>query len=905
MKPTLLSAGSVFPAVAALGLLLTSSIPCSMAQGAPASPGSPLMIPYKSLMPAMEGAWQEGMVATHSLAAAGENSWLSFFSYTDPFNNSDALPKERFTLRLVRAQGPSPDPIQISDVSIFGSQIQTAGGEGGAWAVWSSPTGIKAWWINEQTGQPVGTPILLPDSQGITTFRAAGDGKTAWIVWDAFIGHKVVTLTTTDGAPRIRGQSTTNPGNVIRSTGLRLAASDGKLLMLLPSTPWNENTNFILRTANEDAVVSTAPTPWPHADSTNADSLCDIISYGPGWMALWTQTVTPLVRGRIVYGQELDAGGNTIPGKPPQMLFIEPMLNYNAWHGVVSGAGLGAIVTANNVYDTGGNLTCTGFAMILRPGTAPQVIGGAGTLPLGMASVSYSNPNLLPPMAACLSADRLDLMTAHGLLSEYFHETLRSHSLATPASGWPASQVEATRATGLQEEPALAWTAGAAVVAWQQKSLPATGPELRQRRYLVDSQSPDFILTNPGGPSLSSPDLATNQNRVLMVARQEDLSDPYAPSDDVAGIITENGVAISSVFKIAAGPGSYRAACATPYWDGFCVVWREEEMRAPYQYEARIRMNVLDRNGVPEIPGGLTIATAGSELSAPAVSFNPPYIKVVWKRQLASGTAVEYAQVHKVSEGVFSSSIPAFAFPAAYSTSSPDVTAHGSGFIITARGDRAEQQDEIMAVFHDNNYFYPPVPMTAPSFGAGRSREPALASLSPAATAAFWLKHQTGNRPSDAVWMSIATGSSASAFSAPVKILTGIFDRDTLAAKGDGLGRVLLAVKSREPGNEGLKIYLLAPGVNSVPTLTLLPSSANPAANPAAGPVLPGPVLQWTPDLLFPATANIVQASPDLINWLPSAGQLTGDAANAQFLTPPPTTGRSSFFRLKAAYSGR
>ncbi|MDB6069177.1 MAG: hypothetical protein JWL81_348 [Verrucomicrobiales bacterium] len=902
MKPLLLSTGLVLPAFAALVLSLGACVPTARAQAGPSLTGTPLVIPYKPLLPAMDGAYQVGMMETHSLAAAGTDSWLSFYSYRDPVNNSDSLPRERFTLRLVRAQGSSPDPIQISDISNFGSHIQTVGGEGGAWALWTSPTGVKAWWISGQTGQPVGAPILLPDSLGITSFRAAGDGKTAWIVWDAFFGHKVVTLTTTDGAPRIRGHSHTNPGNVINANGLRLAASQGKLLMLIPVI---ENTSYILRMANEDALVLAAPTPWPHAGSRSSDSLCDIISYGSGWMALWTEVVTPFVSGRIVYGQELDAAGNAIPGKPPQMLFIEPMLNYNAWHGVVSGAGMGAIVTANNVYDTGGNLTCSGFAMILRPGTAPQVIGGAGTLPLGMASVSYSNPNLLPPMAASLSADRLDLMTAHGQPSEYFHETLRSHSVTTPPSGWPAPQVEVTRATGLQEEPALAWTAGAAVVAWQQKSLPATGPELRQRRYLVDSQSPDFILTNPGGPSLSSPDLATNQNRILMVARQEDLSDPYAPSDDVAGIITENGVAISFVFKIAAGPGSYRAACATPYWDGFCVVWREEEMRAPYQYEARIRMNVLDRNGVPEIPGGLTIATAGSELSAPAVSFNPPYIKVVWKRQLASGTAVEYSQVQKVSEGVFYSSIPAFAFPAAYSTSSPDVIAHGSGFIVTARGDRAEQQDEIMAAFLDNNYFLPPVPMNAPSLGAGRSREPALANLTPGATAAFWLKHQTGNRPSDAVWMSTTTGSTPPNFAAPVRILSGIFDRDTLVAKGDGKGRVLLAVKSRAPGDEGLKIFLLAPGVNGLPTLTLLPATTNPAAAAANGPALPGPVLGWKANVLFPASAATVQASPDLQNWSPAAGNLTGDATEAIFLTPPPAGGGGTgFFRLKAAYSG-
>ena len=90
--------------------------------------------------------------------------------------------------------------------------------------------------------------------------------------------------------------------------------------------------------------------------------------------------------------------------------------------------------------------------------------------------------------------------------------------------------------------------------------------------------------------------------------------------DDLVGVITQNGQAVTSVFKIGHGPGSQRAGGAAPFGQGFCVVWREELNYNTPEYVSRIRAVVLDHNVNPDVPGGSTISTSNDELSAPALA---------------------------------------------------------------------------------------------------------------------------------------------------------------------------------------------------------------------------------------------------------------------------------------------
>lgn len=174
-----------------------------------------------------------------------------------------------------------------------------------------------------------------------------------------------------------------------------------------------------------------------------------------------------------------------------------------------------------------------------------------------------------------------------------------------------------------------------------------------------------------------------------------------------------------------------------------------------------------------------------------------------------------------------------------------------------------------------------------------KGREPALAALANGGTALFWLNQRSNGRNSSQIWMAISP-SSTQVFGPPVLIATGEFNRDTLLARGDGQGRVLLAVKSEDQADDGLKVFLLAPGLSEVPALTLVPSG-----NPAASALK----LQWTANLLFPASAGIVERSADLTNWNPAANQLTPTPDGLSFGLMPTTPG-PRYYRLRAAFSG-
>ncbi len=877
-------------------LRLSAAAFCWSAAARAQSPPLPLVVPYGPLLPADEGWYQEGELVTQAMGAAGQDAWLTASAFLEP--RGEAGQPARMMVRMVRRNGPAFPALPLGEALWSNSPIKVIAGSQGAWAVWQVPQGLKAWWISAETGQGSGSPLLLPGSAAVASFQVAGDGEIGWVVWDGATGQNVATLTASGGPPRVRGQSVFDLNRTALSASGMLAAGSGQLLLVQRSGRSASPGPVVSQLVDANAVVTGAAQVWTTPGPKFGDYFYGVISYGAGWMAVWSQTLTPLLSGNIVYGQELEPGGQPVPAQPAQALFVEPQTGYSRWNGVTSGEGKGVIFAVKNFRQVEGRWVAECLAMILTPGVSPRVLGNTQIIDLGLTNYVYSyvGDSDLGPPAACLRGNQLDLMTADGNFPEHFSHTIRRYDISASGSDQPSMQVSATQATGVQEEPALAWMPGAAIVAWQQKSTAPTGPEIRQRRYFANGTSPDLRFNTPGGLPYSSPDIAANQNRILMVARQDHFDQNSGMlDDDLVGVITENGQAVTSVFKIGYGPGSQRAGCAAPFGEGFCVVWREELNYGSLEYVSRIRAVVLDRNGNPDVPGGYPISTSNDELSAPALAVSGSKFCVVWKREGATGEKVE-ASIVSYTGSVYSYRTSGLTvFPDSVTTSSPDVAAAGDSFVVTARSDGISGPNAIITA--TLGYPSSPLPLAGTS---PKGREPVLASLGEGGTALFWLDHRTRNRPSTQIWMAVSPAI-GDAFGTPVVIQTGTFDRDTLAAEGDGKGRVLLAVKSRALGDEGVRLYQLVPGFSGLPKLTLSRISPSPANNNTAS-----LQINWTSSLLFPASLDTVQTSTDLQSWTTSTGQLTAvptaDFPVALFQSPLSSVG-DRFYRLRAAYS--
>ena len=150
-------------------------------------------------------------------------------------------------------------------------------------------------------------------------------------------------------------------------------------------------------------MVTGAARVWTTPGPDFGDYLYGVISYGAGWMAIWSHALTPLVSGNIVYGQELLPTGQPVPAQAAQALFVEPMTGYNRWCGVATTAGKGVVFAAKNFRQVEGQLVGDGFSMLLSPAEPRRVMGNTQVLNLGMPNSGYyAMDNTLGPPAACL-----------------------------------------------------------------------------------------------------------------------------------------------------------------------------------------------------------------------------------------------------------------------------------------------------------------------------------------------------------------------------------------------------------------------------------------------------------------------------------------------------------------------
>lgn len=411
--------------------------------------------------------------------------------------------------------------------------------------------------------------------------------------------------------------------------------------------------------------------------------------------------------------------------------------------------------------------------------------------------------------------------------------------------------------SGEQDAPSLVWKATEALAAWQHET--------------DDSSNEGAVrpILQAGGPAavslgdVSSPSLAVGGGYRFLAGRVESPGASAEDPDDVMGVIgDENG--FGTPFDLGYGAGSQRAA-ATAYLSGeFVAVWREELIRPDWSRLYSVRMATVQVQ--PGLIGTISRRTllASSEafeLSAPRIAESSGDALIVWNE----GANIRGA---RLAPSGFIHQLQTFS-PPGRSCSSPDVVWDGNYYSVAWR----EKDDSSISV----STGWAPSPVRVS--GSIRSREPAVARLNVGRTAVFFLDHLS-NRPSSAVYCSIVE---AGIPSEPGLLLQGSFDRDILAAAGDGHGRTVIAVKDLAAFPPALRLFIVAPQTPADPGLNISP--------------LPGSRVQlnWTPSVVFPGHQPLIQSSTDLLSWAPAADAVAG----ADFGTwQLPMSGPRRWFRL-------
>lgn len=825
------------------------------AMGAVPDPG-PMVVSSGPLLEPRVGWRSTGMPWAESVAFAGSGVWVAAWSHTADNAFGPAGSDGRILARVIRSNPDgtpdldptaAPDPVAVADTLAANGQLSVVGGRGGAWIVWPSTVGMWAQWMNAGTGRPEGESIRLADAPPTPTLRTASDGTTAWVVWSP--GHHStvlngVTLRGDDGPPRLVGRFSLS-ARASFSNGHAVAARDGKALVVeVGLVSGGPAVGTRTHQIEADGGVIGSPNELTGPAPDRAENLYGLMSYGTGWLVVWAQALTPSIPGRIVYGRPLEPDG-TASADPVRALYIEPGGGSIA-RGVASANGVGIIVAPQTV----SNETLM-HAAVVRPGQPASSIALGQSDPFRFRAVE-------PPLAVGFDGSQVAFVGPRGDWNsrQYFVEELTLANLNVAVGRWPVSRGE-----GIQEEPALTWLPGSSVVAWQQISELGATPQLVVRRRGADGKpiGSDVVITGDGTGTLSSPAIATNGSRLLLVARRGNSPAPgqigiSADTDDVMGVLIENQSMIGLPFLIAGGPGSQRAARVAAWADGFCVAWREEINPSDSEILYRIRAAFYSRDGRPISANPTTLAASVEELAAPALAATPDGLTaVVWRSSQngigkVEGTVIFGAQPNagpKVS--LFRDSALA---------RSPDVLWDGQSFLVTARlHDNIRDVDSLgLALLVPGATAPVPLPDIEST-----GREPALAALGNGSAAILWLD-QANSSASSKILMT--TRAANGEMSTTRLLMTGVFDRDTLVARGDGHGRVQASVLHLNPQDSGVRVHIFAPAVNQVPAIQQV-------ATETGGTVTPWPTLsfQWRSNVLFPARLAAVQASRHLDTW--------------------------------------
>lgn len=848
----------------------------------------PLFFSSGPLRANADGASTRGIPRVESVADTGDGSWLAVWSHTPEPDPRLEFSAGRIVARMVNPSLSGWEPIILADQRATNDQLVTVRGTGGAWVVWQSGFDVLARWVSASTGRAEGEPLVLSAAAPVGTLHAAGDGTTAWVAWAPGFNDgslQGVTLGARSDSAQLTGRFSL-PGLSRFNNGFAIAARGGTALVAEVALSEGSGV-FATRTHRLGPTGSLVDGPHilegPVPDAV--DSLYGILSHGQGWMIVWSQRLTPALLGSIVYGRILRADG-VAADQPVQALFVEPA-GAALTRGLASVDGIGLIAMPRETEDFP-------FAQVavVQEGS-PLYVEILGQF----QPFRSSGPE--PRIALGFSGSRIALLTPRGERSEPPTAFVQEIILAELTGTLDRRTISS--GPGVQEEPALAWLPGKSVVAWQQITVPQGAPEIlvRQRGPDGNPTAPDIIIPRPFRGYYSSPSLAATGTRLLLVARHDTTQSvtlPAPDADDVVGVLLENDRTITEPFTIAGGPGSQRAARVAAWGDGFCVAWREELNQGTPDLLYRIRCTFLNRDGTFVTPAGLTLAAAMEELSAPTLATHGTSVAIGWRRRNGDRSHVDAVTLVGTAPDAGPTTT---LFGDAFLARSPEVVWDGQSFTFAARLRSATADVDNLGLARLVAGGSQPLPLKSID---SDGREPALAELGPAGTAVLWFDHKNGVDASH-LWMAVTSPDGTT--SRPHIVYQGRFDRDTLIARGDTHGRVMVALHNNALGEEGIRTLILAPGVTQPPVLQNLQVLRDAEAGP-----WPGLSFHWHPNVLFPARLESVETSQSLDSWdrVPSGlGEVTepptGGPPVAHFRTvsrlpnPQPPT---PFYRLRA-----
>ena len=808
-------------AVPGTHVFLMGLLACARVQAAVPEPmAGSFRYDYPEVLPPRAGATSEsrwlGLLGT---ASTGDGGWLALWHERTTGYSARLrvrLLPPGFDTEPVGADGyweGGPPAFTLSPGALYPPAL-------GAVAASTDGSGVVVWvvdgWVQAQRAEQatggVSGPVLRLASYGASygpyAILAVTEGTGTWVSY-SYASGAYGALLEKDG-PGLRPKAWFSvPGLLFP---LATAARGELLLTVANLPPWQSPG---VRAAVVKADGTTTPTVT--LDLPAGAAWLGALPDAEGYLGYWTQDPgesLPL----LLYSRSLTARGEWRPGST-EAVVSGLARSANGWR-LTPGPVLG-------ILDASG-----GVAYSLKPGALPRLLGTAGE----SASARHASD----------PAGRVLTVNVTG--SEFLQNQALIARRVDLSGLQPARYVALTPGTGRQQAPALAWTPRGPQVVFQ---VDGYFPMVNGVAGAVGFNK---LAAAPAGTGLPVPDAAFSTaaqawqgDSVQLVAYRR--VNPVLPesndSDDVAGqLYTRDAAGVLSAsgapFLIGSGAGSQRGVSLAAYNDGFLAAWREEKQDpADATGIYTIRAATISRTGQVAPPGGRLLAIDLQELSAVDVAANG---YITWRAAEPFGNA--YATVIRgASYGSYI--FPLTLSPPSHNARAPKAIALGGGTLVVWRNQFTHSIQSVIAGQGTGavRQISPPGP---------RAREPVVAPLGPGTVAVLWLEEQ-GYFPG--VWLAVVD---ASGVSRAVPAVTGNFDRDTLAAAGDGAGRLAVAVLDKGLDAPGIKVVQLTP---------LVPADAGLDITAGAA----GVTLSWQVSDVFPARLSIVESSRDLRQWLPAA----------------------------------